>query len=77
MNTGLHKTVYDRVKWWLEDMAYKPPEVLNDHYYETMATDIANIAVGDEPVSHERLDNVICTRPSSKVCLDPKCPVHG
>jgi hypothetical protein len=47
--------VFNKVLWWIEDMAFKPPEVTGDHYYRTMAKDIANIAVGDEPVSHERL----------------------
>lgn len=42
----------DRVNWWLNDMANKPPEVLTGrygtHYFKCMAEDIANHVVDEE-----------------------------
>ncbi len=40
--------IKERVLWWLNDMAYKPPELLTKHYYNMMAEDIASTAVGFE-----------------------------
>lgn len=58
----LKARVKKRVEWWLNDMAFKPPELLSgkhgEHYYECMAEDIACEAVGeidDSPVM-SRLD---------------------
>lgn len=46
------QTVHDRVLWWMNDMAFKPPELLNgargEHYFECMAQDLADTAVGEE-----------------------------
>lgn len=50
----IKKEVKDRVLWWLNDMAFKPPELLTEHYYNSMAEDIAQVAVGD--FSSTRLD---------------------
>lgn len=40
--------VHDRVLWWINDITFKPPEVLTEHYYECMAQDIADFAVDGE-----------------------------
>lgn len=52
------QSVHDRVLWWIEDAAFKAPEQLTAHYYECMASDIANTATGEQrgPSSAERLD---------------------
>lgn len=52
------QSIHDRVEWWLNDMAFKPPELLTQHYFECMANDIADWATGEEtlPGSMDRLD---------------------
>lgn len=48
----LWEEVRGRVDWWINDMAYRPPEVLTGrygvHYFKCMAEDIANHAVDEE-----------------------------
>ena len=50
--------VHDRVKWWVNDAAFKAPEQLTPHYYECMANDVANTATGEhrQPAVSQRLD---------------------
>lgn len=46
-----------RVLWWINDMAFKAPEQIGEHYYESMAEDIACMAVGEETdAAVKRLD---------------------
>jgi hypothetical protein len=62
------EAVYDRVKWWMNDMAFKPPELLSgrhgEHYFECMAQDIASHALDED---HERIDGTL----SAASRLDP------
>lgn len=36
--------VAERVEWWMNDEAYKPPEQLDPWYYVCMAKDIQEVA---------------------------------
>jgi hypothetical protein len=70
--------VRDRVQWWVTDMAFKPPEVLTEHYYNCMAEDIADFA-GSEDVGElsamDRLDPPPPPRP--KVDKPPGTEMRG
>jgi hypothetical protein len=56
---GKWQEVHDRVQWWITDMAFKPNEVITEHYFNCMAQDIADTAVGEkigELTVSDRLD---------------------
>lgn len=62
--------VHDRVLWWINDMAFKPPEVLTQHYFECMAQDIADFAIEEDLSELSAMDRLDSPPPPPRPKVD-------